>query len=293
MAHQAIGTLQARAPWLRHWSSSKDIKKQYFAPCNTVDKHMIMSNFPMHRYRGLKPPSFSALNLKQTRVDQQLGLFVIGLELLLVGAGQVQRAVNSESVTRLHNRRANRGERSILADERAKRANLVQPLLVDRLEHAAHRRTHRQPRAVAKFGRWRNWQPPKLRRLHVRIDQRRNLRVAQALLRDGRPRAVAAVQPAVGLDQHGTARLVVLNLDLRVHGAVLDAERVEHAKDVLDHALEVRLALGAERHQTHAVIHNWRAVEDALVVLPDRHALVLAVARDRVHHVLVAAQVLL
>mmetsp|Transcript_4188 Transcript_4188/g.8209 ORF Transcript_4188/g.8209 Transcript_4188/m.8209 type:complete len:269 (-) Transcript_4188:895-1701(-) len=234
-----------------------------------------------------------ALDLKETSVNQELCLLVFSLELLLVVARQVQGAVDRKRVTRLNDGGADGRECDVFANERGKVTDFVKALLVDRLEHAADRRANREPCAEAELGRRRGGQPSEVGRLRVGIDQRRHLRVAQALLRDGRPRAVAAVQPTVGLDQHGTARLVVLNLDLRVHGAVLDAERVEHAKDVLDHALEVRLALGAERHQTHAVIHNWRAVEDALVVLPDRHALVLAVARDRVHHVLVAAQVLL
>ena len=52
---------------------------------------------------------------------------------------------------------------------------------------------------------------------------------------------------AADLDEDGAARLL---LDLGVDGAVLDAQHVEHAEDVVDHLPEVRLALPARNQGT-------------------------------------------
>lgn len=56
-----------------------------------------------------------------------------------------------------------------------------------------------------------------------------------------------AAAAAADLDEDGAARLL---LDLGVDGAVLDAQHVEHAEDVVDHLPEVRLALPARNQGT-------------------------------------------
>eukprot|EP00962_Isochrysis_galbana_P022572 scaffold6748_cov122-Isochrysis_galbana.AAC.13 len=125
------------------------------------------------------------------------------------------------------------------------------------------------------------------------VGQRRNVRVARALLRDGQPGALAAVHASVDLDKEWAARVAVFHLDLRVSGAVGELDGVEHTEDVGNHAAvlaEVVLHLQA----AHAVVDDRRVVGDPpLVVHPERHALVHPVARDGVDDELVAAQVLL
>jgi len=73
-----------------------------------------------------------------------------------------------------------------------------------------------------------------------------------------------------------------------VYGAVDDPERGDDLDDVLHHLREVRLRI--DGHQALAVEDVFGAVERELDVLPDAHALVHAVARHRVDHVLVAGK---
>jgi len=127
-----------------------------------------------------------------------------------------------------------------------------------------------------------------LRRRGERVQRRVHLVVPDTRPRNGRPRALAAVAAGADLDEAAVTRgLVVFHLHVR--GAVGNSQRVQNAIRVRG---ELRRDV-SRRHERHAVVHEVGAVDAALVVDPNGHDFVFAVARRRVHHVLVAGQKLL
>mmetsp|Transcript_46665 Transcript_46665/g.107092 ORF Transcript_46665/g.107092 Transcript_46665/m.107092 type:complete len:341 (+) Transcript_46665:486-1508(+) len=212
---------------------------------------------------------------------------VVREELRGVRVDQVDVAARGDGVDRLEDLLAD-GEGEHLGGEGAEGADLRELGLIDRREDAldvgAQLRLHR---VVLEVGRHRR-QRGEGGGVGEAVGAGGDGGVADARLGHRRPRALAAVHSAVDLDEHGAARLL---LHLRVHAAALDAERVKHSEDVLDHRLQVRLFLNG--HEAHAEVDEGRVVVPPLVVLPDGDALVHAVARDGVDDVLVAAEVLL
>mmetsp|Transcript_2662 Transcript_2662/g.3620 ORF Transcript_2662/g.3620 Transcript_2662/m.3620 type:complete len:318 (+) Transcript_2662:338-1291(+) len=102
--------------------------------------------------------------------------------------------------------------------------------------------------------------------------------------------APRAVRPGAHLHEAG-AVLAGQPHHLRVAGPVLHAQRSQH----LGHVGGQRSLLAAVRALKQVVVqvHERAAVQGDLVVLPEGHHLVLALARNGVHHVLLPNQKLL
>mmetsp|Transcript_26576 Transcript_26576/g.85888 ORF Transcript_26576/g.85888 Transcript_26576/m.85888 type:complete len:297 (-) Transcript_26576:394-1284(-) len=93
---------------------------------------------------------------------------------------------------------------------------------------------------------------------------------------------------AVDLDED---RAALYQHDLRVAAALDDGERVEDACGVTYHLGQRWFSLNWQ--QLHPKVDDRCAVVDPLVILPDGHTLVHAVACHRVDHILFALEVLL
>merc|ERR1719440_1147960 len=153
---------------------------------------------------------------EEALVDQLLRHAVVCLEGGGVGVHQVEAAVHRRRVDRLTDAAANLdARRAVLPEEGGERADPRQLLVVHRRDGTVGRRTDRHPRAVLEQRRaWRGGERREGGRRKGGVAQRRDLRVAEAGLCYRQPDPLAAVQPAVYLDEDGSARR---RHDLGVH----------------------------------------------------------------------------